>query len=307
MSQMQDELTISDASDRVAEPRLDAVALPPADAASTFSRRDETTGLLVLTAFAYFIANIAVGQIMRGSVGDVGAAFIMAVIGSQWMLLAIWLGLSNWPLPYRLLSVMFAVAAELLVTFDGDGPPEFWVPVWGGSLAVIATSVPFGLLKLFGLRLVELKMLRVQLDVGTRERPPAIQFSVRNLLSWTASAGIVAALIRGLLPFDARVVVPILIFTAATAALGGVSIWASLSNHNAWPRALAPLVVAVFIGLLLAISDAPAKVAGVFFSATVVGSAAIVVVLLLFRRLGWRIAFRPAIAVPDHQTDRMRA
>jgi hypothetical protein len=296
MSQLQDELEISETGNRIAEPRLDAQAVPSCES-NTFSRRDETISLLVLTAFAYFIANIAVGQILRGGTGDAGATFSIATVGSQWILVSIWLGLGNWPLPLRLLAVMFAVAAELLLTFDVNGPPDFWTAVWGGSLMVIATSLPFALLKLFGLRLVHQDSL---LDQARREA--TIQFSIRNLLSWTASAGIIAALFRSVAEFDWMIIEPVLMIGAATAAIGGASIFAALSKRRVWPRALAPLAVALVIGLLFAVSGAPESAVAVFFWATMLGTGATMVVLLLFRRLGWRVAFRPPVAAPTHKT-----
>jgi hypothetical protein len=309
MSQVQDELEISETGNRIAEPRLDAQALPPLpNDSTTFSVRDETTGLLVITAFAYFIANIAVGQILRGRTGDAGMAFSLATVGSQWILVSIWLGLGNWPLPWRLLATMFAVAAQLLMMFDANGPPDFWTAVWGGSLMVIATSLPFGVFKLFGFRLVRLAAPAERPDVhpaqehdSASQRPPAIQFSVRNLLSWTASAGIVAALIRDVLPFNGPVVETLLIIMAATTAMGGTSIWATLSNKGAWPRILAPLGVSLLIAMIFGVSGAPSDTIGVFFSATMLASAAIMIVLLLFRRLGWRIAFRPPVAAAKHE------
>jgi hypothetical protein len=298
MTQAQDELTISNAGDKIAEPRLDAVALPPPNPPNTFSRRDETIGLLIFTGIAFFIADIVVRQILRGRVGEAGVLLILAVVGSQWMLLSIWLGLGNWPLPFRMLSSMLLVAAGMLLVIEDSGPPDFWPAVWGGSLLLAATSLPFGLLKLIGFRLVHGEVRADHPANSGRNANRglhAIQFSVRNLLSWTASAAIVAALARGLQPFDLMAVVPISIHAAITAAIGGTSLWAALSRYPVWPRALAPLAVSLFIGLLFTLSDAPSRIkAGILISMMLL-SVAVMVILRLFRRLGWRIAFRPAV------------
>ncbi len=290
MSQAQDELAISDAGNKIAEPRLDAHVVNDNVSTPPFSRRDETIGLLIFTGIAFFIADIAVRQILRGRVGEAGGLLILAVAGCQWILLSIWLGLGNWPLPFRLLSSMLLVAAGMLLVIEDSGPPDFWPAVWGGSLLLVATSLPFGLVKLFGLRLVHQDSL-----VDQQRRPASIQFSVRNLLSWTASAGIVAALVRAVPSFDLRAIEPVLILVAATAAIGGTSVWASLSRFAAWPRVLVPLAVSLFIGLLFTLSDAPSRIKVGILISTMVLSVAVMVILQLFRRLGWRIAFRPAV------------
>jgi hypothetical protein len=308
MSQVQDELEISETGDRVAEPRLDAVAVPAADTSNTVWRRDESIGLLIVTGFAYFIANIAVRQILRGSVNEAGIVFGTAIVGSQWILLSIWLGLGNWPLPVRLLASMLLVAVGLLViTDDRRLRDDFWQAVCGSTLLLVISGLPFGLIKLFGLRMYHTQTLAAapiadlsQTDRRTQRQPRRIQFSVRNLLSWTASAGLVAALFRVVGPFDLIVIEPISIYVGITVALGGTSLWAAMSHGHPWPRAAAPLAVAIIIGLFFAVSDAPSDIKMAIIMTAILCSVAVLVVLLLFRRLGWRIAFRPPVPQPTH-------
>lgn len=152
-----------------------------------------------ILAWAYFTPELE----QAGTTGQLDWAFVMLELDvacwfASFALLAAWLGLGPGPLFARLLAVG-AISSILIFPFpEGEyfGVAQRRFDAFAENvLAVAFAAAPFGLLHLAGFRLRRDAAAQVGLENDSAVRKEA-QFSIRQLLAWTASAAAIATLVR---------------------------------------------------------------------------------------------------------------
>ncbi len=98
-------------------------------------------------------------------------------------LLGIWLGLGRAPFPVRLIVV--SVGVLLFEAVMERWRPEFHVLPALLFFDVFCVSVPYLVMRMFGVRLVNLEGIRPTREVATRQS--GFQFSLRTMFAWTTA------------------------------------------------------------------------------------------------------------------------
>ena len=227
---------------------------------------------------------------------------LMAWQSGAFGLLSIWLGMGRGPLCVRVVLVGGAVAAIEYLVCRYFAPGTYWSGAAFADtvLEVAVVAVPFGLLRLFGFELWSSNFVRF-----VAERKPEFrsgQFSLRQLFDSTVSAAIVAAIARFAEFSHPR----LLIAAAAVYCLGSLG-----PACAAWM----PRRTKVAVGLLFCCAAIVSGVAAGFEIFTDKESTLVVAiaisaafhvlflsfVLLLYRRLGYRIRRRRLSLQPGSQ------
>lgn len=222
---------------------------------------------------------------------DAGA---LAWTTASMSLLAVWLGLGAARVYLRLLVVGAATALLTFMADEGDFRGWQFAEV---SLVVVAAAIPFGLLYICGFGLVN---VRAGCNAGGADgRLLRGQISLRQLFGWTIAAAMVASVARleRNEPLDwLQLAITSVVF--ATAAIGAGSATLMPVRKNTLKLCLAilggcTLGLAALLSLLMGFSGGPESF--LLGLALIEHVALLSGVLLLFRRLGFRLQRRGAV------------
>jgi hypothetical protein len=283
-----------------------------------FATTSSPHGTLAFVLMAYFFLDAISAAIVRAHAqSDLAGVFVFAVFASQAVLLVMWVGLGNVAIWIRLLcAVAWCGWIVVLGTAEAVGWDLELLAAVG--LMLLVAAAPYGVLKVLGFRFlwrsvpIEKRWRRDILQQGAifesigppininepAEHPAdaqpgpraGVQFSLVQIFAWTALAGIMAVLVRiaGIRLEEAiAITIPVIV----ASAVGLTTLWAVLGGEQVGARLFAAFVVVFLVTLIAAAfaGPAPSEFFVTIFSSLALATAAVALVLGLFRSAGYRV------------------
>jgi hypothetical protein len=245
---------------------------------------------------------------MRGPPNEIFFAivcFASAFMSAEASLVAVWIAFGNRPFPVRL---ALAVPGVAIVFFPVFRWPNGALALGGGIIAVVVGAVPLLAARAGGWRLMRFSTVADAENWRPADNP--MQFTLRQMFSWTLAVAMIAGLMRLVFrPEDFRsgMGASLLMDAAVCIACGFVAlaaVWATLGRRYPLRRLLSVVVIAGLVALLIlgmfSVNDQTAVIITVGWAAldallTGLG-------LLLFRPVGFRLV-RTSGKTADNRRD----
>jgi hypothetical protein len=230
--------------------------------------------------------------------------FVSAFMSAEASLVAIWIAFGRRPLPVRLALAVPGVAIVLFPVFRW---PNGALALGGGMIAVVVGALPLLAARAWGWRLMRFSTVADAENWRPADNP--MQFTLRQMFSWTLAVAMIAGLMRLVFrPEDLRSGMGSLLMNGAVCIACGcvalAAIWATLGRRYPLRRLFGVVVVAGLVALLIfgmfSVNDQTAIMITVGWAA--LNALLTCLGLLLFRPVGFRLV-RSSGKTADNRRD----